>query len=114
MSYAPLGVEDDFPSPKRQAAKGPGGDPSIDEVSSGSGRKGSNREGVQNSIMGGEPTGELRDPRTATPARPKVALAPETRISSDVPSCAPAGNYGIHDDDLGCYAAEEETSGSKD
>ena len=37
MSHAPPGVEKRFPSPKRQARKGPGGDLSIDEVSSGSG-----------------------------------------------------------------------------
>ena len=44
-----------------------------------------------------------------------AALAPETRTSSEVPSWAPAGNYGINDDDQVCYAAEEEeTSKAKD
>ena len=44
----------------------------------------------------------------------KAALAPETRISFHVPSCAPAGNYGISGDEQGCYAAEEETSKRQD
>ena len=100
MSHSPPGAEDHFPSPKRQAREGPGGDPSIDEVSTGPGGRGSIRA--------------LHGPNSVRCDDGKAVLAPETRLSSGVPSCAPAGNYGINGEDQGCYTAEEETPEAQD
>ena len=100
MSHAPPGAEDDFALPKSQAREGPGGDPSIDDVSFGPVGRGS--------ICAPDGFCFVRSDEG------KAALAPETRTISNVPSCAPAGHYGISDDDQVCYAAEEGTSKAKD